>query len=125
MNVLILFLTLVSAMECLSFEAKNNINTSKELVNDFEEDSSDHVNSRIKKESKDENYKAKLVKRKHDSHTHRVGGTADKAYYTYYSNHPSSRHSAWSFHQFQHGIPAHWSESMYDNNKMRRRGFNY
>jgi len=76
-----------------------------------------------KKKKNDENYRAKLVKRRHNSHVHREGGVSDKAYYTYYSHHPSSRHSQWSFHEYQHGVPRLWKEKFNARAKGGRRTY--
>lgn len=65
-------------------------------------------NSRIK--VTDLNYFKDEVKRNHNSHVHRVGSFANKAYYTYFSYHPSIRHSAWVFHNAHHGVRDGWRD---------------
>ncbi|KAM0687218.1 hypothetical protein COBT_001544 [Conglomerata obtusa] len=64
----------------------------------------------IKMRKEDENYTLVPQNRHHNSHVHRVGGFADRAYYTYFSYHPSSRHSAYNFHNKHHGIPNSWQD---------------
>ncbi|KRH91824.1 hypothetical protein M153_210550001, partial [Pseudoloma neurophilia] len=49
-------------------------------------------------------------KRNHNSHVHRVGNAANRAYYTYYSLHPSIRQSQWTFHNGHHGVIKGWHD---------------
>jgi len=113
-----IFLLLLS-LNCQSF-SKKGLGMSPETE---EENPGDHLNTTIKKKKNDENYRAKLVKRRHNSHVHREGGVSDKAYYTYYSHHPSSRHSQWSFHEYQHGVPRLWKEKFNARAKGGRRTY--
>ncbi|EJW03479.1 hypothetical protein EDEG_02175 [Edhazardia aedis USNM 41457] len=85
--------------------------SAKEIVFNYGIEDADHRrDSVIKMNREDENYTLVPRNRHHNSHTHRVGGFGDKAYYTYYSYHPSSRHSAYNFHGKHHGIPPTWNE---------------
>lgn len=74
------------------------------------EDTNHVRDSVIQMSKEDENFSLVPRNRHHNSHVHRVGGFADKAYYTYYSYHPSSRHSAHNFHGNHHGIPKSWGD---------------
>ncbi|KAM0673133.1 hypothetical protein GVAV_003480 [Gurleya vavrai] len=82
-----------------------------DIIFNYGIEDTDHIRDTIVKMRKeDENYSLVPVNRHHNSHVHRVGGLADRAYYTYFSYHPSSRHSAYNFHARHHGVPKSWNE---------------
>ncbi|KAM0677805.1 hypothetical protein BDAP_001656 [Binucleata daphniae] len=81
-----------------------------DIIFNYGIEDTEHVRDTVVKMRKsDENYTLIPKNRHHNSHVHRVGGLADRAYYTYFSYHPSSRHSAYNFHNRHHGVPANWN----------------
>ncbi|EPR78721.1 hypothetical protein SLOPH_1032 [Spraguea lophii 42_110] len=50
-------------------------------------------------------YRDQEIKREHNSHVHRVGNHATRAYYTYFPYRPGERQSQWAFHLLRHGVP--------------------
>lgn len=105
---------------CVEFERKGR-NTSEADV----EDPMDHANTSTKRRSSEAKYtRLKLVNRKHNSHVHEIGAADKKAFYFYMPRHPSSRHSRFSFHAFDHGMPRSWSEDpkLFPGAKRVRRG---
>jgi hypothetical protein len=90
---------------------KNKNTKEGDIIFNYGIEDTDHKrDSIIKMRKEDENYTLIPRNRHHNSHTHRVGGYGDKAYYTYFSYHPGSRHSAYNFHSTHHGIPKSWAD---------------
>lgn len=74
------------------------------------EDTNHIRDSIVQMQPEDVNYSVVPVERHHNAHVHKVGGFADKAFYSYYSYHPSSRHSMYNFHGRHHGVPKSWAD---------------
>lgn len=81
------------------------------IFNYGEENTSHVVDNVVNMKKEDMNYTLVPVERKHNSHVHRVGGFANRAFYTYYSYHPSSRHSTYNYHGRHHGVPKSWAKN--------------
>lgn len=79
------------------------------------EDTDHKRDSIIQMKKKDIAHSIVPINRHHNSHTHKVGGPANKAYYSYYSYHPNSRHSQFNFHDAHHGVPKLWGEDVSGN----------
>lgn len=79
------------------------------IFNYGKENTAHAVDNIVNMKKGDVNYSLIPIKRNHNSHVHRVGGFADRAFYTYYSYHPSSRHSSYNFHGRHHGVPKTWA----------------
>lgn len=82
------------------------------VIFNYGKENTSHVVDNIVNMKKDDvNYSLIPVERNHNSHVHKVGGFADRAFYTYYSYHPSSRHSTYNFHNRHHGVPKTWAKN--------------
>lgn len=108
-----IFVTSKKFVENTDDEENEDNNTLSNTYFNYGVEDTDHKrDSIIQMRKEDENYTLTPVNRHHNSHVHRVGGFGDKAYYTYYSYHPSSRHSMYNFHGSHHGIPKSWNDDL-------------
>ncbi|TBU01683.1 hypothetical protein CWI37_0653p0030 [Hamiltosporidium tvaerminnensis] len=85
----------------------SNMSENPELIERTEKEHLKHLG----KHKSDPNYTTDQdTARHHNSHVHLVGETSNRAFYTFYSYHPSDRHSTWAFHAYHHGIPLRWAD---------------
>lgn len=96
--------------ESIEYEYKKG---EDDIIFNYGVEDTDHKrDSIVQMKKKDIGFTVVPRNRHHNSHTHKVGGFANKAYYTYYSYHPNARYSAWNFHGRHHGIPKSWNEDV-------------